>query len=183
MTNAPPATRAGRVAAPLIAAILLVAAAILLVGIYLILPQSGHAPALLIIGAVGVVFGVISYLLQSASRDPSLQRGVAWGFYAFGFAVLFLTLGLNPASYLNLTDQVIGLVITLVVLAGSVAAIAWRYRTVAARAPLEAQREAWRSSTPASAFEYSTAHSPSAPATAPAPSTPPSSQQPPAGGH
>ena len=168
-------------AAPLIAAILLVAAAILFIGIYLIFPQNGHAFALLLIGILGVVLAAVAYLLESVSRQPTIQRGVAWGFYAFGFAVIFLTLGLNPSGYLTLTGQVIGLVVTLIVLAGSIALIAWRYRTVAEVVPREAERAAWRNSTPASAFDYTTAHSPSAPATAPSPpSSPPA--QPPAGG-
>lgn len=182
MTNQPSSPPVARFAAPLILAILLIAAAVLFLGIYLIFPASGHAFALLLIGILGVVFAVIAYLLESVSREPSLQRATAWGFYAFGFAVVFLTVGLNPSGYLNLTDQVIGLVVTLVLLAASIALIAWRYRSVAAVAPREAERATWRASTPASAFDYSTAHAPSAPATAPAPgSSPP--PQPPAGGH
>lgn len=166
--------RPSRIAGLLVAAILLVAAAVLFVGIYLLFPANGHALALLVIGILGVVFAALAYLLESISREPSTQRALAWGFYAFGFAVLFLTLGLNPAAYLSLSDQVVGLVVTLVVLAASVALIAWRYRSVAAEAPSESERAAWRASTPASAFDYSTAHAPSAPTSSPPPSSPPS---------
>lgn len=182
MANPPSPAPVARLAGPLIAAILLVAAALLFVGIYLIFPGNGHAFALILIGIIGVLFAVVAYLLESVSRQPTIQRGVAWGFYAFGFAVLFLTMGLNPTSYLNLTDQVIGLVLTLVILAGSVALIAWRYRSVAEVEPREQERAQWRASTPTSAFDYSTAHAPSSPTTAPPSGSPPPAQ-PPTGGH
>ncbi len=178
MGTQPYASQVARLASPLIAAILLVAAAILFIGVYLIFPQNAHAFALLLIGILGVALAVVAYLLESVSRQPTIQRGVAWGFYAFGFAVIFLTLGLNPSGYLNLTDQVIALVVTLVVLAGSIAAIAWRYRTVAEVAPREAERAAWRNTAPTSAFDYTTAHAPSAPTTAPAGPSPRPSRHP-----
>ena len=142
-------SRTAGLAGSLILAILLVAAAILFFGIYLIFPGTGHAFALLLIGILGVVFAVVAYLMESVSRQPTLQRATAWGFYAFGFATVFLTLGVNPAGWLNLTDQVVMLVVTLVILAGSVALIAWRYRTVAEVAPREAQRTAWQRTAPA----------------------------------
>ncbi|MGI0139929.1 MAG: hypothetical protein ACREBT_02090 [Thermoplasmata archaeon] len=171
MSSPTPASNADRIAAPIIAAILLVAAALLFTGIYLVWPQNGHAFALILIGIVGVIFAVVAYLLQSTSSDGSFQRGAAWGFYAFGFAVLLLTFGLNPSGYLSLAWQYISIVLTLVILAASIALIAWRYRSVAEVAPREAERAAWRESTPPSAFDYSTAHAPSAPVTAPSPVT------------
>ncbi len=177
MSEASAAAAVNRIAAGLISAILVIAAAILLVGFYLLFPANGHAFALILIGIVAIVFAAIAYLMESVSRSPTYQRANAWGFYAFGFAVLRLTLGLNPTGYLSLTLQIVGLVVTLLFLAGSVAGVAWRYRSVADVAPREAQRAAWRASTPASAFDYSTAHAPTAPVTPPAASggkTPPS---------
>lgn len=182
MAATPSGPRAAGVASALITTILLVAAAILFIGIFLVFPGSGHAFALLLIGILGVIFAVIAYLLESVSREkePTYQRATAWAFYAFGFAVVLLTLGLNPTGYLTTLYQVLGLVITLVLLAGSIALISWRYRTVEEVPPEEKQRAQWRATPPTSALDYGTAKLPAAPATAPAPSSPP--PQPPASG-
>ena len=169
MVSPQTAARVGGIAAALITGILLLAAAILFVGLYLLFPTPAHAPGLIAIGVLGVAFALISYLLESVSRTPSYQRATAWGFYAFGFAVLFLSFGINPGAYLDLTAQIVALVVTLLFLAGSVAGIAWRYRSRAEVVPREAAREAWRKSEPMSAFEYPTARNPSPPATAPSP--------------
>lgn len=176
MSEASTAATVNRIAAGLITGILVVAAGILFVGFYLLFPGNGHAFSLLLIGMVAVVFAAIAYLMESFSRAPTYQRATAWGFYAFGFAVLLLTLGLNPTSYLSLAQQLIGVVVTLLFLAGSIAGIAWRYRTAASVAPREAERAAWRASTPASAFDYSAAHAATVPVTPPASSgkSPPS---------
>ncbi len=176
MSGASTAAAVNRIAAGLITGILVIAAGILFVGFYLLFPAHAHAFALLLIGMVAVVFAAIAYLFESFSRRPTYQRTTAWGFYAFGFAVLLLTLGLNPTGYLSLAQQLVGVVVTLLFLAGSIAGIAWRYRSAASVPPREAGRAAWRASTPQSAFDYPTAHSPTAPVTPPATSgkTPPS---------
>ncbi len=172
-------TPVSRVAAPIVAAILFVAAVVLMVGIYLLLPQNGHYLGLVTIGILSLVFAAISYLAQSLSAaNPAPQRTLAWAFYAFGFALLLVTFALPaPAYNPGLAGQITGLVLTLVALAGSIAGIAWRSRSLATEPPREAARAEWRARTPVSAFDYGTAHAPDAPATAPPPS-PPSSRGP-----
>ncbi len=167
-------TPVSRIAAPIVAAILFVAAVVLMVGIYFLLPQNGHYLGLVTIGILSLVFAAVSYLAQSLSAaNPAPQRTLAWAFYAFGFALLIVTFALPaPAYALALTWQITGLVLTLVALAGSIAGIAWRSRTLAAEPPREAARAEWRARPPVSALEYATAHAPDAPATAPPPSPP-----------
>jgi hypothetical protein len=169
-------TPVSRIAAPVVAAILLVAAIVVFVGTYFLLPQNGHYLALVTIGLLSLVFAAVSYLAQSLSRaNPFPQRTLAWGFYAFGFALLLVTFAIPaPAYNLALVWQITGLVLTLIALAGSIAGIAWRSRTLAAEAPRAAARAEWRGRPPTSAFDYATAHSSDSPTTSPPPSPPPS---------
>ncbi|MEM0129398.1 MAG: hypothetical protein QXG65_04480 [Thermoplasmata archaeon] len=183
MSSTPRGGGGQAIAAGLITAVLLAAAAIFFVGLYLLLPAADHAPAFLWIGILSILFAIVSYTMGAFSRRPVYQRATGWGFYGFGFAILLLTLGLNPGTYLTLADQVVGLVLTLVILAGSFAAIAWRYRSSEEPPAREAAREQWRNRRPMSAFDYPTAQSPSAPVTPPAP--PEAGRSPPSsgGGH
>lgn len=167
-------TPVSRIAAPIVAGILFVAALVLMVGIYIVLPQNGHFSGLVTIGVLSLVFAAISYLAQSLSAaNPAPQRTLAWAFYAFGFALLLVTFAFPISAYaLAPAGQVTGLVLTLVALAGSIAGIAWRSRTLAAESPLAAARVQWQDRPPVSAFNYGTARSADAPATAPPPSPP-----------
>lgn len=167
-------TPVSRIAGPVVAAILAVAAVIVFVGVYFLLPQNGHYLGLVIIGILALVFAAVAYLSQSLSRAGATpQRTTAWGFYAFGFALLLVTFALPaPAYNLALSWQVTGLVLTLVALAGSIAGIGWRSRSLASEAPREAARAEWRARAPVSAFDYATAHAPDAPTTSPPPSPP-----------
>ncbi len=154
-------------------AIFLVIAALLFFGLYIAFPQNSHYYALIYIGALALVFALVSYLAESFSRQPSAQRSLAWGFFGMGFAVLFLSLGLGP--YYNVISQleaIEGLVLVLVVLFASVAGIRWRGRAVRATENQQVPRAAWRSEPAPSAFSYATASSPSVPATAPPPPNP-----------
>ncbi len=172
-------TPVSRIAAPIVAAILAVAAVVLMAGIYLLLPQNGHYLGLVAIGILSLGFAGVAYLAQSLSAaNPAPQRTLAWAFYAFGFALLLVTFALPaPAYQLALAWQITGLVLTLIALAGSIAGIAWRSRTLASEPPREVARSEWRARAPVSAFDYGTAHSPDAPATAP-PASPPGSRGP-----
>jgi len=154
-------------------------AALLFLGLYLAFPQSSHYYALIYIGALALVFALVSYLAESFSRDPTAQRSLAWGFFGMGFAVLFLSIGLGP--YYGIIGQVLaieGLVIVLVLLFAAVVGIRWRGRAVRATENQQVPRQAWRSEPAPSAFTYATANSPSVPATAPPPTSPPPSQPP-----
>lgn len=167
-------TPVARVAAPAVAAILLIASVVLFVGVYFLLPLNGHFLGLVTIGILSLVFAAVAYLAQSLSpANPAPQRTLAWAYYAFGFALLLVTFALPASAYnLALTWQITGLVLTLVALAGSIAGIAWRSRTLASEPPREAARAEWRGRAPVSAFDYTTARAPDAPATSPPPSPP-----------
>lgn len=160
----------------LLTALFLVLAVVVFLLIYTAFPANQHYTALLLIGVVSLIFALGSYLIESASRNPSYQRSLAWGFFGMGFAVLFLTVGLGP--YYSITSTIAaleGLVILLVVLIVTVALIAWRVRAVRATENLQVPRAAWRSETAPSAFSYATANAPSVPTTAPPPAPPPGS--------
>ncbi len=158
-----------------LAALFLVIAALVFAALYYALPASHHYDALLAIGVIALFFSLGSYLAEAASREPTIQRSLAWGFFGMGFAVLIATVALGP-SYGTLTTvwTLVGLVIVLAALFVSVGLIMWRVRSVARTAAREAPREAWRREPTPSAFSYATATSPSVPAvTPPPPENPP----------
>jgi MFS family permease len=169
-TPANAAPTGSKVAAWVVAAILLVVGILLFYGIYLVV--SSHFYALLTIGILAVVFALVAYLSESISRQPSVQRAAAWGFYGLGFAVLLLTIGLNPGSTLSTGWQITGLIIVLVLLAASIAGVGWRFRAVASEQGRQIEHGNWQARTPPSAFSY----------TAGGPTNPPVATTPPPGG-
>lgn len=167
-----PAPRQG-ISAIVLTVLFLVAAALLFYGIYLALPSNQHFGALLLIGSLALVFAVVSYLVESLSRDPTAQRSLAWAFMAMGFATLFFSVGLgNYYGVETVGNMLLGLIVLILLLVVAVAGIAWRMRSVAAEAPREVARAAWRAEAPVSALSYTTANSPSVPVTPPTPSAP-----------
>jgi MFS family permease len=161
-------------------ALFLVIAVIFFLLVYLAFPGSQHFYGLLWIGILALVFAILSYFAESFSRQPTAQRSLAWGFFGMGFAVLFLTIGLAPSYGISLGGwQLIGLLLTTIALAVSVALIGWRMRAVRSTAAREAVREQWRERPAPSAFSYAAANSPSVPSTAPAPATPAGTPPPP----
>lgn len=160
----------------------LVIAAVLFTAIYLSLPGQQHYWALITIGILSLIFALASYLLESASREPTAQRSLAWGFFGMGFAVLFLTVGLAPTyGLMTAALALYSFVVILAVLLVTVALIAWRGRAVRATENQQVSRASWRNEPAPSAFSYATANSPSTPATAPpppAPSPPPPPRSP-----
>ena len=159
-----------------LAAIFLAAAALLFTAIYYTLPQWNHYYALVAIGIVALFFSLGCYLAEAASRVPTIQRSLAWGFFGMGFAVLIVTVALGPTyGVLTTVTALVGLVVTLAVLFIAVGLMMWRVRAVARTASREAPREAWRQEPTPSALSYSTATSPSVPVVTP----PPPSQAPP----
>ena len=174
MANAPsPAAPAStRWSGVVLTAIFVVVAALLFYLIYLAFPQNQHFYGLIWIGILALIFAIASYLAESFSRDPTAQRSLAWGFFGMGFAVLFLTIGLAPSYGVPLgTWQLIGLLLTAIALAVSIALVAWRLRAVQSTAARETVRQEWRERPAPSAFSYAAANGPSVPATAPPPSS------------
>ncbi|MFZ1022513.1 MAG: hypothetical protein WAN87_00045 [Thermoplasmata archaeon] len=167
------APKGSKVAAWIVAAILLVVGILLFYGIYLVV--TSHFYALLTIGILAVVFALVAYLSESISRQPSVQRAAAWGFYGMGFAILLLTIGLNPGATLSTGWQITGLILVLVLLAVSIAGVGWRFRAVATEQGRQAEHSNWQARPPPSAFSY-TAGGPTNP---PVPAAPPPSGSPP----
>lgn len=153
-----------------ITALFVIVAALVFAAIYLTIPSDHGFWALIAIGIVALVFSLGSYLMESASRRPTAQRSLAWGFFGMGFAVLIFTIGLGPTyGVLSTVWMLWGLVIVLAVLIVAVALVAWRVRAVRATANQEVPRAAWRNEPAPSAFSYAAANAPSVPSTAPPP--------------
>jgi len=175
---APP--MAARWSGAVLTALFLVIAALLFYIVYYIFPQSQHFYGLIWIGILALILALASYLAESASRNPTYQRSLAWGFFGMGFAVLFLTIGLAPSYGISLgVWQFVGLLLVVITLAIAVGGIAWRQRALQRTAVREEVREQWRERPAPSAFSYAAANSPSVPSTAPAPSTPAGGSPPP----
>jgi hypothetical protein len=156
-----------------LAAIFLAIAALLFTAIYYTLPYSNHYFALVAIGIVALFFSLGCYLAEAASRAPTIQRSLAWGFFGMGFAVLIVTVALGPTyGVLTGVAALVGLAVTLAALFIAVGLMMWRVRAVARTQAREAPRDAWRKEPTPSALSYSTATSPSVPAVTPPPSSP-----------
>ncbi len=157
-------------AAGVLVALFLVIAALVLGAIYFAFPAAHHYDALLFIGIVALFFALGSYLAEAASRSPSIQRALAWGFFGLGFADLLGTLAVSHLyGVLSVVDAMLGLAVVLAALFISVGLMMWRARAVARTAAREAPRQAWRQEPTPSALSYSTANSPSVPVVTPPP--------------
>ncbi len=153
-------------------ALFLVLAVLIFAALYFALPAQSHFYALIAIGIVSLLFALGSYLAEAASKQPTAQRSLAWGFFGMGFAVLLLTVGLSTTyGILGITAALVGLILIVVVLFVTVLLIAWRGRAVRATENQQVARAAWRAESAPSAFSYATANSPSVPQTVPAPPT------------
>ena len=153
-----------------LAAIFLIIAGLVFATLYYALPASNHWYALIGIGVLAIVFSLGSYLAEAASREPTIQRSLAWGFFGMGFAVLLITIGIGPMyGVLTTVVTLIALAFTFAALFVTVGLMMWRVRAVHRTAMREAPREAWRQEPTPSALSYSTATSPSVPAVTPPP--------------
>jgi MFS family permease len=158
----------------LLTGLFLAAAALLFGLLYVVIPQHQHYVALLLIGVLALFFALGSYLAESFSRQPTAQRSLAWGFFGLGFAVLFLSIGLGRYyGLITLAYQLLGLLLTVIVLIVTVALIGWRGRALRRTANREIPRQAWRNEPAPSAFSYAAANSPSVPEASPPPARPP----------
>jgi peptidoglycan/LPS O-acetylase OafA/YrhL len=176
-TTAPARRPAARYGPWALLAVLVVAAAIVFALIYITNPQNDHFNGLLSIGTLALIFALVCYLAEAISVQPIVQRGLAWGFMAMGFATLILTEAVAPDPATNPLDRIWSLLLILILLAIVIAGIAWR-----GRAKSFEDRQ-WAGRPAPSAFQYSTAQAPraSAPPAPPASVTPPPAS-PPSGG-
>jgi O-antigen/teichoic acid export membrane protein len=154
----------------LLGGLLLVVAALLFVGVYLVLPQDDHFYALITIGILSLLFALGSYLGSALTREPGAARLATFGFLGMGFATLLLTLILAPANPLTLIAQLIGLVLVVLVLIAVVAFARWRASSLGREAQRRERRQEWSSAPAPSAFSYAAAQK----SEAPPPQAPPS---------
>jgi phosphatidylglycerophosphate synthase len=174
--SAPP--KGGSVSAWVLAGLFLLVAALIFFGIYLVVPGQHHFWALITIGIVSLVFGLFSYVARALSRQGSIQQGFAWGFVAFGLAVMFLSVVAFPVLYPNSSPlsqlgEVVALILLIVVVIVVVVATRWRSRGEQSVEHREEARAAWRGQSPPSAFSYATAQVPGEAAPTETPGTPP----------
>jgi len=160
-----------------LAALFLVVAALIFAAIYYTLTGFNHYFALIAIGIIALFFSLGSYLAEAASRDPTIQRALAWGFFGMGFADLIVTIALGPTyGVFGTVAALVALAITIAALFIAVGLMIWRVRAVARTQAREAPREAWRQEPTPSALSYATANSASVPVVTP---PPPSDKTPP----
>jgi MFS family permease len=173
-----PATPARGTSAGAIVATLAIAAAtvLLFIAIWFAIPQYNHYLALAWIGILSLVFSLVTSILRAFTRAASALKALSFGYAGLGFALLVGSLVLaGSMSIINVVLELVGLVI-VVVLIGIVAGLAvWGAGSAQMAQRREMRREAWRASTPRSAFDYSTARPnvPAAPAEEPSPTPPP----------
>jgi hypothetical protein len=172
------APRSGSVSAGVLAGLFALVAALIFFGIYLVLPAQHHFWALIAIGIVSLFFGLFSYAARSLSRQASIQQGFAWGFAAFGLAVMFLSVLAFPMLYpndspLSQIGEVVALILLVLVLVVLVVGSRWRAGGEQSDARRDEARAAWQSRPPPSAFSYATAQNPASAPPTDASATPP----------
>ncbi len=166
--SAPGTPTSGTSTGGIVASIALAAASVLLfVLIWYALPQYSHYLALATIGIVSLVFALITSVGRAFTRAASALKALSWGYAGLGFALLVGSLVLaGSMSIIGVVLELTGLVI-VVVLIGIVAGLAaWGAGSARMAQQRELRREAWRASTPRSAFDYTTAR-PNVPASPP----------------
>ena len=156
MTTSAPGGRGGMVGALFVGAFAIIAA-VLFAAIYLALPESSHFYSLVGIGILALVFALGAYLAQALTPDPAIARALSWGFAGLGFALLIGTLLLNPGAVLSTVGQLLLLVMVGLILLGTLAGAAWRFRTVATETARQERRVGWQTNPPPSALDYKAA--------------------------
>jgi hypothetical protein len=155
------------------------ASALLFLLIWFVEPGDDHFIALATIGILSLFFALGSTIGRAFTRGDYALKALAWGYVGLGFALLIGSLVLaGSMSFIGLLFEIVGLLL-VVLLMGIVAALAvWGAGSVVATQRREMRREAWKATTPASAFDYTTAR-PSIPSSAPGPTDVDSSTPPP----
>ncbi|MHB8351290.1 MAG: hypothetical protein ACYDFT_01130 [Thermoplasmata archaeon] len=131
--------------------------------------------ALVAIGALALLFGLVAYLLQAFVQRPMIGRAVSWGFLGMGFVILFATATLYDDSSIKFIPTRLALLLaTLVALAVTVLGLYWRSGQIPAETERLAERKEWQTRPTVSAFDYVAARPPEAAAPpAAVPPTPP----------
>ncbi len=176
--STPPSSTGRAIASWAFVAILLVAAALLFLLLWLLVAPTSAFWALIGIGWVALLFGLVAYLAQAFSRNPMVGRSTGFGFAAMGFTVLAVTAGLFPDSSVSSVTRVLLALAMLFALAIAVAGILWGSRNRENVANREEARAAWRAQPVTSAFDYTSARD----ANVPPPASPPRPPTPPTGG-
>ncbi|HEV2449412.1 MAG TPA: hypothetical protein VGU43_03255 [Thermoplasmata archaeon] len=142
---------------------------------WLAFPGQNHYGALLVIGALALVYAVLSYFVRAFAVDPTPLRAASWGFYGLGAAVLLLAITVDAPPGTGIIAQLVGVIVVLIVLFVGFAGAAWRGRATASDRSRADRQAAWRQQPVASAFSYSTANPPAVgpPPVAAAPPPPP----------
>jgi O-antigen/teichoic acid export membrane protein len=163
------ATAASRTSAGSIvgAVILPVAALLISLAIWFAFPQDNHYFALSTIGSVSLIFALVSYFGRAFTQAGAALQSLSWGFAGLGFALIVGSLLLG-GSYLGIVLELVYLFIVVILIGAWAFLVVWRRGSLQAVQKTEAHRESWRASTPASAFDYTTAR-PNLPPTAPPP--------------
>jgi len=152
-----------------VAGLLLVAAALLFLVLYLALPAHDHFGALVAIGILALVFGLASYLARALSVDPAPARLACYGFLGMGFAVLLLTIGLNVGNQLSLIGQLAVLVVLVLLIAGVAAFAGWRSTRLGAESRRREHPAEGGPATPPHPVDYAAAKEPAPADPSPAP--------------
>jgi hypothetical protein len=169
--TAPPPPTGG---ANVVTFVIVVASVLLFVAIWFALPGYMHYEALATIGIVSLIFALVTSLGRAFTRGGATLKPLSWGYAGLGFALLVGSLVLaGSASIINVVLELVLLVI-VVILIGIVAGLAaWGSGSARMAQQREMHREAWRASTPRSAFDYTTAR-PNVPGN---PASPPSTDE------
>jgi hypothetical protein len=167
-----------RFGAVLLAAIFGVALVLLFVVIYLVTPVEFNA--LLEMGVLALILGLVAYFAQALSRDPSIQRALGWGLGAMGFFLLFADVWLGPAppNPWTVTTKVEVTLLLVALLAIAAVLGFWRMRGLASTERRMEQRASWDHRPPVSAFDYATGKAPGAAGGLPATPAPPRGPEP-----
>jgi len=157
--------RPGAVAGAVLVLLFLVVAGLIFFGVYITVTGPVHFLALLTIGFIALVFALVAYFAQALSRQPTVQRGLAFGLGAFGFAVLFLSGAALPWLYphdnlISLGLQVVLLIFLVILLMGPVAAAAMAGRHRESDARRAESRAEWASHPAPSALSYASGQPP-----------------------
>lgn len=171
---ATPPNAARRISGSVFVGVMLAIAAVLF---YLVWFLESAQPfvALVAIGALALLFGLVAYLLEALVARPVIGQAVSWGFLGMGFVILFGTAGLYNDPSVAFVPTRLGLLLgTLIALAVTVLGFYWRSGQVSAEDQRVSQRKEWQARPPVSAFDYPAARPPEvAPPPASMPPTPP----------
>jgi hypothetical protein len=163
----------GRLSGAVALVIMAALAAITFIVLWLVFPNNGHYTALIAIGALALVYALITYPLQAFTSDPTPVRAAGWGLFGMGGAVLLLTILLDAPAGSSIVSQLVGTFLVLIVLLIGFVGAAWRGRARAADTSRQKSQESWRQKPVTSAFSYSSANPPAIAPPPPPPGAPP----------